>query len=202
MQGHSSQPPPAISRCVGIPMRNPHYLCVISGLLLLATGCATITRGDKQIVKIVTDPTSATLVVDGKPFVTPADVVLKRKQAHEITLSKDGYQTITFKLNAHWDAGGVGAVAMDAAVPGGSVMFVVDFLYGADRKFNDIATIKLPKAVGPAAPALTLYEFKGKLLAKVEFDAAVEQDKLFAKKTATTKPTDAKSDLHQTATTN
>lgn len=183
-------------------MRTPLTFCVASALLLLSTGCATITRGNKQTVKIITDPTAANLVVDGKPYVTPATVILKRKQAHDITLSKEGYQTITFKLNAHWDGGGVGPIALDAAVPGGSALFVIDFLYGADRKFNDVATIKLPPAVSPDAKPITLYEFKGKLLAKAAYDVAVENDKLFGKKTPTTAPAPAKSNLHQTAATN
>jgi hypothetical protein len=183
-------------------MRNPLTFCVASALLLLSTGCATITRGDKQTVKIVSDPTAANLVIDGKPYVTPASVILKRKQAHDITLSKEGYQTITFKLNAHWDGGGLGPIALDAAVPGGSAMFVIDFLAGADRKFNDVAVIKLPPALSPDAKPITLYEFKGKLLAKAEYDVAVEKDKLFGKKSPTTAPAPAKSNLHETAGTN
>ena len=159
-------------------------------LLLLSTGCATIVRGDKQIVRLVTDPPAAEAIVDGAPYVTPADVVLKRKQGHEITVQKEGYQAITFKLTSHWDAGGVGAVAMDAAVPGGSAMFVVDWLSGADRHFDNLATIRLPANSGPeASQAITLYEYKGKLMSKADYDAAVEHDKLFKSKKATTTPT-------------
>ena len=53
-------------------MRNclPPFLC---GFLLLSTGCATLVRGDKQTLKIITEPPGATLLVDGKEFVTPAD---------------------------------------------------------------------------------------------------------------------------------
>ena len=183
-------------------MRNPLYLGVISALILLSTGCASVTRGNKQTVKIITDPMAANLVVDGKSYVTPATVVLKRKEAHEITLAKEGYQTITFKLNAHWDGGGLGPVALDAALTGGSAMFVIDFLYGADRKFNDVATIKLPRSVGAESKPVTLYEFKGKLLAKAEYDVAVEKDKLFGKKSPTTAPVKPAGDLHETAASN
>jgi hypothetical protein len=162
-------------------------ILLLPAILLLATGCATITRGDKQIVRLVTDPPAAQAIVDGAPYVTPADVVLKRKQGHEVTVRKEGYQAITFKLSSHWDAGGVGAVAMDAAVPGGSAMFVVDWLSGSDRHFDNLATIKLPPNTGPeASQPVVLYEYKGKLMSKANYDAAVEHDKLFkSKKPAT-----------------
>jgi hypothetical protein len=169
-------------------------LCVIASLSLgcCCGGCATVVRGDKQLVKLITDPPGADVVVDGNKYVSPADVTIKRKQKHEITISKDGYQSITFKLQAHWDAGGVGAVALDAAVPGGSVLFVVDTLVGADRQFDKIATIKLPPAaVPPTTQPITLYEYKGQLLSKRDYDVAVEKDKLFKSKkpaSATTQP--------------
>lgn len=183
-------------------MKNHIPLAGISMLLFLSAGCASVTRGNKQTVKILSDPTGANLVIDGKPYVTPATVVIKRKEAHDITLAKEGYQTITFKLNAHWDGGGLGPVALDAALPGGSALFVIDFLYGADRKFNDVATIKLPPATGPESKPITLYEFKGKLLAKADYDIAVEKDKLFAKKNPTTAPAPSGTDLQKTAATN
>jgi hypothetical protein len=146
-------------------------------------GCATVVRGDKQLVKLITEPPGADVVVDGNKYVSPADVTIKRKQKHEITISKDGYQSITFKLQAHWDAGGVGAVVLDAAVPGGSVLFVVDTLFGADRQFDKIATIKLPPAANPpTTQPITLYEYKGQLLSKRDYDVAVEKDKLFKSK--------------------
>jgi hypothetical protein len=171
-------------------MRNclPPFLC---GFLLLSTGCATLVRGDKQTLKIITEPPGATLLVDGKEFVTPADVVLKRKQAHDMTIAMAGYQTIQFNLKAHWDGGGVVAVALDAAVPGGSAMFLIDFIAGADRKFDQVTTIRLPTATGPTSqPAVRLYEYKGKLLSKPDYDAAVEKDRIFKTKkpAATTKP--------------
>ena len=172
--------------------QNPTFRLLATCLTLafLTTGCATITRGNKQKVKLVTDPPAAQVVVDGKPYVSPADVIMQRKKPHEVTVQKEGYQGITFKLKARWDAGGAGAVVIDAAVPGGSALFIIDTLYGADREFSKVVTIKLPPATQPSPPLLTLYEYKGKLLNKADYDAAVEHDKLFKKKKngATTKP--------------
>lgn len=157
-------------------------------LLVAANGCATVSRGDKQTVKFLSDPPAAKIVVDGHPYVTPADIIIKRKGEHEITVSKEGYQTILFKLKAKWDAGGVGAVALDAAVPGGSVMFLIDTIAGADREYSKVVTIKLPPAAAGTMQPITLYEYKGKLMSKPEFDAAVEKDKLFKSKKSSTQP--------------
>ena len=181
-------------------MRNTLLLTGLIVLTSVSTGCATVARGDKQKVTFATEPAGAKLVVDGNAYTTPAAVVLKRKEKkgtppHDITVSKDGYQTITFKLQSHWDAGGVGAVALDAAIPGGSAMFLIDLISGADHNYNQLATIKLLPVVPGQNPApLTLYEYKGKLLEKDAYDAAVEKDRLFKEskkkkgKEATTQP--------------
>jgi hypothetical protein len=166
--------------------RRISLLIAVALLATLGLGCATVTRGDKQTIKLITDPPAANLVVDGQLYVSPADVVLKRKDTHDITASKDGYQTITFKLQSHWDAGGAGAVVLDAAIPGGSVLFIIDTLVGADRKFDIVETIRLPRQAGPSTQPITLYEYKGQLLPKRDYDIAVEKDKLFkSKKPAT-----------------
>lgn len=164
-------------------------------LALMLTGCATVTRGNQQVVHLVTEPPAARVVVDGKPYVTPADVTLQRNTpAHEVTVSKEGYQTITFKFKSRFDGGGVKAWAVDAAVPGGSALFAFDTLYGASREYDKIATIKLPRAIEPNPAPIVLYEYKGKLLGKADYDAAVEHDKLFkskknGKEPATSQPT-------------
>jgi hypothetical protein len=161
------------------------FMCLMS----IAGGCASVSRGNTQTVTVMTNPPAALVVADGIKYVSPADVIFKRnKKAHTITVSKPGFQTITFVLKSHWDAGGVGAVAVDAAVPGGSALFVIDAIYGSDRNFDKLATITLPKAEGPTTQPLVLYEHKGTLMPKAEYDQAVEKDKLFKSKQPTSKP--------------
>ncbi len=138
----------------------------------LALGCATVTRGGKQTVKMITDPPGATVVVNGKSYTAPADVTLQRKKKYDVVATHPGYQGIHFVLKGKWDAGGVGAVAMDAAVPGGSALFIIDTLSGSDREFSKQITIKLPPAVGQGTEPILLYEFKGQLLNKDEYAAA------------------------------
>ena len=164
-------------------------------VVCLACGCATLKRGGHQMVKLETEPTAADVLINGKHYTSPVELKLKRNKPHDVTVTKAGYQGVTFKFRGKWDAGGAGAVALDAVVPGGSVLFLIDTLAGADREFSKMATITLPP-LPPGAPAtqpVVLYEFKGKLMNKSEYDAAVEADKLFAKNKkknkGTTQPT-------------
>ena len=140
-------------------------------------GCATFFRGDKQTLKVVTNPVGAVVSVDGTTTVTPTKITLKRNKVHEVTLTKPGYQGLTFRLKANWDAGGAGAVIADIVIPGGSIMFAIDTLVGADRKFNDVAPIQLSPATQPSPKLVQVFEHKGKLLVKADYDRAVAADK-------------------------
>jgi hypothetical protein len=146
-------------------------------------------RGNTQAITVTTHPPAALVVADGFRYVSPVDVIFERdKKPHTVTVSKPGYRTITFVMKSHWDAGGLGAVAVDAAGPGGSALFVIDLLFGATRDFNKLDAITLPGAEGPKTQPLVLYEHKGKLMPKAEYDQAVEKDKLFKSKHPTSKP--------------
>jgi len=158
-------------------------------LMSAVGGCATLVRGNTQAITVTTNPPAALVVADGFRYVSPADVIIKRdNKPHTVTVSKPGFQTITFVLKSHWDAGGAGAVAVDAAVPGGSALFVFDLLFGATRDFHNLDAITLSRAEGPKTQPLVLYEHKGKLMPKAEYDQAVERDKLFKSKHPTSKP--------------
>ena len=148
----------------------------LSGLVVLVclgSGCATI-RGDKQKVRVETEPAGATLVVDRKEtFTTPADVPLKRKDPHHIAISKPGYRPIEFNLEAQWD----GASMTDFVVPGGSALTAGAAVTGSDRQFYPVEKIKLePAPQGSRPPVLQLYQYRGKLMNKAAYDAAVLAD--------------------------
>lgn len=74
-----------------------HLYSKISFLLLSCislTSCASIFRGTTQRVAITSEPSEAEITIDGTCYGhTPQIVSLKRKRAHEIILSKEGYQT-------------------------------------------------------------------------------------------------------------
>lgn len=138
--------------------------------LCLATGCATV-RGDKQKVRFETDPTGATLVVDGgQKYTTPAEVPLKRKDAHTVAISKPGYRPIEFSLEAQWD----GASMTDLAVPGGSALVGLSVVSGSDKSFNTLAKITLEKST-ETTPA-KLYQHRGKLFNKADYEKALKSE--------------------------
>jgi hypothetical protein len=150
-----------------------HRLSAPVMLVLLAsfsTGCATLVRGDKQKMKFQTNAPNSTVVVDGKSYAAPATVPLKRNKPHTIVVSAPGYQSIQFDLKSQWD----GASLPQIALPGGSAMFATDTVTGADKKFYTLATINLEKAATPSQQPVVMHEFRGKVLAKPEYDAAVK----------------------------
>ncbi len=70
------------------------WLCFVITLVLLA-GCATITDGPNQEVSLFSVPPGASVSIDGMPRgVTPTSVVLRKKQSHYVTFSKECYQPI------------------------------------------------------------------------------------------------------------
>jgi hypothetical protein len=143
-------------------------LAVLIGIVCSGTGCATI-RGDKQKMTIESDPTGANLVVDGQKYTTPAQVILKRKDAHHISVDKDGYRPITFNLESTWD----GASMTDLALPGGSALMGASALTGSDRQFNQLGKIKLERTTEPHPKPIEMYQYRGKLLTKSEYDKAI-----------------------------
>jgi len=59
---------------------------------LLATGCATFTKGPNQEVEITSAPRGATVVINGEPAgVTPLRANLSRREAHEVSIERAGY---------------------------------------------------------------------------------------------------------------
>lgn len=60
--------------------------------LCLACGCAGLFRGNTQEVRIDSYPPGAAGEVDGMSIQTPAKLMLKRNEPHEVVLRKAGYQ--------------------------------------------------------------------------------------------------------------
>ncbi len=142
---------------------------------ILSGGCATVIRGTHQTVNVKTDPSGATCLVDGNTYTTPANVDLRRKVAHLITLSKEGYRTIQFNLSPEWDGVSlVGAIL----IPGGSLGLVTDRVSGADMNFYTLAEIKMAPSTRPAEPPIVLTDFKGRLLNDDEYQQALAYERV------------------------
>jgi hypothetical protein len=152
-------------------MMKQWMLAVAVGFLFSATGCATL-RGDKQKMTIDTDPSGANLTVDGKTYTTPAEVMLKRKEAHEVAITKQGYQPIHFNFTSTWD----GASMTDLAVPGGSALMGASVVTGSDHQFNTLERIKLQKTTQPNPTPVEMFQYRGRLLTKGEYDQAMKAE--------------------------
>lgn len=100
---------------------------MVLGLLpAVLWACATIMHGSSQEVSINSQPTGATVAVDGQPAgVTPVVSHLRRKDTHRITVTMDGYQPFelaTTRSTSGWVWGNI--------VFGGLIGLAVDAISG------------------------------------------------------------------------
>lgn len=108
---------------------------IIPFILILAlsfslTGCATIVCGTTQKIPVSSNPSGATLNVDGQStFATPTTVTLERKRDHILVFTKEGYQQQTVTL-LHVISGAV----CGNIILGGLIGWGVDALTGAQYK--------------------------------------------------------------------
>jgi hypothetical protein len=94
-------------------------------LLVFSSGCATVMHGSTQDIGITTDPPGADLLVDGQThYQSPATLILSRKNAHLVEVSKEGYEEETVRIKQTMSP----AVLGDFLLPGG---YVVDAATGA-----------------------------------------------------------------------
>ncbi len=155
-------------------MTRPLPLLVLC-LLFTGTGCMTALRGDKQKVLVDSDPTGATVTIDGKSYTTPFETVLYRKKSYDVAISKPGYRAEVFEFKARGD--GMSEPAL--VLPGGSLIYGTDQVSGASRSFGKLATIKLvpvdPVLVQTTTQPVRRWEYDGTLYDTAEArDAAIK----------------------------
>ena len=101
----------------------------LASVLLTLSGCATITRGTKDTLVVESDPAGANVSLsNGLTGKTPTSFKLPRKENLVVTISKEGYETLTVNVNSQVSgAGGAGMAGnvlfgglIGAAVDGGS----------------------------------------------------------------------------------
>jgi len=74
-------------------------LCLLVGLGPVLSGCATIMDGSKQKVSFSSNPSSATVTIDGKSVgFTPLTEDLSTKDIHTVKMVLDGYHTYEMTL--------------------------------------------------------------------------------------------------------
>ena len=68
-------------------------------LSLILTGCATMMTGRTQQVVITSNPTDATVKINGKELKTPTTVTLSKKSPHIAVIEKPGYESVVVEIN-------------------------------------------------------------------------------------------------------
>ena len=101
------------------------------GSSLLLAGCASITHGSNQTVKINSQPSGAAVRIDGTDKgVTPTAAELSRKGSHRVELSLNGYKPYEVVLEPSFNgatlgniiAGGIIGMAVDGSTGAGNTL--------------------------------------------------------------------------------
>jgi hypothetical protein len=147
---------------------------LLAALLLMgATGCATVVRGDAQNMKFNTDPAGARLLVNGAEYTTPAVVALKRNQNQKIEITREGYRPVVFEMKSVWD----GAALGNAVLPGGSLGAATDRVKGSDLAFYKVPTIKLTPATAAESGPIELFQYRKRYLTREEYEIELAIDR-------------------------
>jgi hypothetical protein len=144
---------------------------LLLSLVLLTSGCATLTKGTSQTVTVDTDPSGAacTLTRDAKPvaFVnpTPGSVPVEKAQGTiSVACTKQGFLEAAGDLASEFQAMTFGNILF-----GGIVGVVVDAASGAMHRYPDRVTITLIPAEFATAQARD--EFFDRMRAALEREA-------------------------------
>jgi len=84
-------------------MRNA-MIILFCALQIANAGCATIVHGDKQEIRVETNPPGANVTIVGRrsqSMVSPAELVLRRKHDYELEIKKEGYRTEYVQVEQH-----------------------------------------------------------------------------------------------------
>ncbi len=128
-------------------MKSTGVLLLISFILLLSAGCATIVNGTHQDVGITSIPTGAKVIIDNREFgETPLIAKLSRKDNHTVRIELEGYlpyeAVLTRKVSGWvWGNvlfGGLIGLAVDA-ISGGIYKLTPEQVNAVLRKEESLA---------------------------------------------------------------
>jgi len=80
-----------------------HFLLKI--MSIADAGCATMFMGKNQFYKVESDPPGATVKVGGETAITPAIVLLRRKDDYVAVIEKPGYEPVYSKIESRFNYG-------------------------------------------------------------------------------------------------
>jgi hypothetical protein len=138
---------------------------IVLGLIIVLAGCATITRGTEEALVISSTPSGAQVELsNGMSGRTPASFTIDRDKEVVVTISKDGYETVT--VNVSCQVAGAGAAGMAGnVVLGGLIGAAVDAGSGAmmEHKPNPVEV-----TLEPIGPSSHLRSSRYRLLVRLE----------------------------------
>lgn len=105
-------------------------------MLLLSAGCATITRGTKEVLVIESEPVGADVTTSiGLVGKTPATFKVSRKGGFTVTIQKKGYEPVTVQVSSQVAAAGAAGMAGNIIL-GGLIGAAVDAGSGAMKQLK------------------------------------------------------------------
>lgn len=123
------------------------FLCALA-MIVLPTGCATITRGTSEVLIVETTPAGAEVEMsNGMRCKSPCSLEMKRKNNVVVDISKDGYEPV--RVNVLSQIAGAGAAGMAGnVILGGVIGAGVDVATGATKQLkpNPVVVTLAPKA--------------------------------------------------------
>jgi hypothetical protein len=128
---------------------------LILSLVLILSGCATITRGTTEVLTIETDPPGADVQIQPKNHdcKSPCAVSLKRKGVYSIYISKPGYEPVSMQVLPQIAGAGAAGMAGNVLV-GGLIGALVDSSSGAMKELKpNPVRVNLIRANATAAAA-------------------------------------------------
>ena len=128
-------------------------------------GCATVLRGTHQEIPVASEPSNASVLVDGvRQGNTPTKLNLARKGSYVVTLALADHETESITINRSMG----GAVAGNI-VAGGLIGWGVDAGTGAQYNLNpDSINVRLRPSSKPVAPSIITIDEMLRELAKLD----------------------------------
>ena len=106
-------------------------LIIAAIIIILCSGCATVTKGTTQDYQIETEPSGASVTLStGETCTTPCTIVKKRKAEFNVSIKKESFHPYEMMISHR--ISGTGAVGFAGnALIGGVIGAGVDVLSGA-----------------------------------------------------------------------
>lgn len=137
-----------------IALRARWHLLPLLALYSVLSGCASVTHGALQTIRVESDPSGARFTVDRDPvpYTTPTSLNLSRKEDHRLLFSREGYEDYNVDLTRSTSGALFGNILV-----GGLIGVAADYSSGAAYTLGhanlagDVLTVRLtPRQPAPA----------------------------------------------------